>query len=229
MPWMTGAAIAGGSVISGALGSKGAGSSGHLGKTAKRKVQEGLDNQLSLYQPYADIGTNAMADGFGRAEKFDFNLEDDDIYKFSRDEALKATTRQMNAQGFGNSGNILTELNDRAVGVAGQYQNDAFNRQFGIHQDYQGQGNALLNMGYGATQNQAGAWQNNAGAYTGIGMQQMQNDMANDRFKYGSINNAVQGGISNYLTYDALKNGYLGGNTAYNTNPNVAGNNPYGY
>lgn len=91
---------------------------------------------------------------------FEFNLEDDNVYRFARDQGLEAATRHANAGGHNNSGNILDELARRSAGYASQYQNDAFNRQlagsrenfnrgiseYGINTD---RANSLYNRGVG--------------------------------------------------------------------------------
>jgi len=72
--------------------------------------------------------------------QFNFDLQNDPIYQFQRDEALRATDRKYNAMDMGVSGNVLAALNDRAANVAGTYQNEAFGRQLAGSQENYGRG-----------------------------------------------------------------------------------------
>ena len=203
-------------------------------------------NALNQYEDQIG-GYNANLPQYNQAEynpggEFNFNLEADPGFNFARDEALKATSRQHAAQGGMNSGNILAALNDRATGVASQYANDAYNRQMGTSRENYGRGltdygirddraNQLFNVAssqekdlYGRDQNYLNRLQDlsgtglNAATQTGnAGNVNTGNQIAANQFGTGSINNAIQGGMGNYLTHDYL-----------NSNPGVnAGTSPY--
>ena len=72
--------------------------------------------------------------------QFNFNLENDPIYQFQQQEGLQAAERKLNAMDMGNSGNILDALQKRGIGIAGQYQNEAFGRQLAGSQENYGRG-----------------------------------------------------------------------------------------
>ncbi len=71
---------------------------------------------------------------------FQFNLEEDPIYQYQRDQALQAATRGLNASGHQISGNLATELARVAAGEAGRYQDNAFARQLGQSRENYGRG-----------------------------------------------------------------------------------------
>jgi hypothetical protein len=154
-------------------------------------------------------------------DPFSFNLENDDIYQFAQDEGLRGAQRRMAQTGHGNSGNVFAELQNRSSGIASQYQNDAFNRQLGGYQQNYGQEQNYLNRLSGLS----GGGQNAANTLAGYGGQSAANqgniymqDAANQGNMYQGMNNALQGGIGNYLTYDYLNNNpspYSGSGPAY--------------
>ena len=179
----TGAAILGGSLISGAMGKKSADKQGQISQQQYQQTR----NDLS---PYRNAGVNALnnLNNLNIGEL----AEQDPGYQFGRDEALGATSRYMGSRGFGNSGNVLAALGDRATGLGHTYANDIWGRQMG-----------LANMGANAATNTGSFGAQNAG-----------NQINASQFGAGSINNAVQGGISNYMLNDYLnQNPYQGATT----------------
>jgi len=171
--------IALGSLASGLLGSK-------AGDRAAGRSKRQLAQTRRDLEPYMTAGTNAL-NTLG-----DFNIEDDPGYQFARDQALQATSRYMGGRGFGNSGNVLSALNDRATGVGRQYYDTAWNQQMGLAGLGQNTAMGLGNIGEGnvAQQNQA------------------------NMFGAGSINNAIQGGIGNSMLYNWMnQNPYQGATT----------------
>ena len=66
---------------------------------------------------------------FNDRSRFEFNLQEDPIYQYQRDQALQASTRGHNAAGGQLSGGKLNELSRVAAGEAGRYQDAAFRRQ----------------------------------------------------------------------------------------------------
>ena len=188
----------------------------------RKEAYEGYKSRFDYGDFTPDGGSPAGMDPFS------FNLENDDIYNFAQDEGLRAATRRMAQGGHGNSGNILAELQNRSSGIASQYQNDAYGRQLGTHQQNYGQEQNYLNR----LQNMSGSGQNAAAQMGGFGANaganqgniSMQN-AANQGQMYQGINNALQGGIGNYLQYDYLNNNpYRGATTASLTGGSTGGN-----
>ena len=172
------------------------------------------------------------------APDFQFKMEEDPGYRFALEEARKQAIRQSAAQGGRNSGNVLAELNDRAVGLASTYANDVYNRQLGVHntnanlanQRYQrdlseyGLGVERNRDMYGRTQDRlnrlssmAGLGQTTANTLGTLGSNtaaNIGNAIGNaSQIKAGAytqganaMNNAVQGGLSNYMTWQHLQN-----------------------
>lgn len=149
-----GAAIVGGSIISEVMGSEAAGKQSRASERASEESIAEQRRQFDLQRedtaPYREAGVNALTKlaGEGRygeplpeyaysgnvpqfqgGDRFQFDLESDPGYQFARDEAIKATNRQMAAGGRYGSGNRLAEIADRVTGVASQYANQAFGRQ----------------------------------------------------------------------------------------------------
>lgn len=286
-PASVGTAIVAGSVISGVLGSEAAGSQARASERASEasiaEQRRQFDIQQENLAPYQEAGANAlrtlgaesgrygealptyggagtMPPEFAGGDRFQFNLEADPGYQFARDEAIKATNREMAAGGKYGSGNRLAEIADRVTGVASQYANQAFGRQlatagenygrdvgeFGMarqrESDIYGRGLTGYGLDYQRAQDEYGREQNYLNRLAGIaGVGQtavgqsgaagsnMANAIGNINManaaaqgnaaqnKYGAYNNAVQGGISNYLTYQGLQNpqqNYAGGGTS---------------
>ena len=274
-----GLAILGGSVISGLLGSSSTKSAANQQAQASAQAVEEQRRQFDInqanQQPFLDAGTNALSQlqsgigqfnqnlpqfgnqealpQFGNQDQFNFDLESDPGFIFARDEALKATNRAQASQGGFNSGNRLAALNDRAVGVASQFANDAFNRQlgqsntnfgrdltrFGIDSDRNNQtfNRALTRFGidrdresdlFGRQQNFlnrlsaiSGVGQSAANQVGGAGAQSAANigniltNSATNQGNFGiqganALNNAIQGGTSNFLLSQALNRQPLG-------------------
>ncbi len=108
-----------------------------------------------------------------------------------------------------------------SFGIAQEQEKDLYNRNltdYGVRQDQaltdyniaSGQESDL----YGRNQNYlnqlsnlAGSGQNAAVQTGGFGAQNTSNQINAEQFGTNSLNNAVQGGISNYLTYDWLNSG----------------------
>ena len=210
MGWGIPAAIVGGAAINALSGNKAADS-------AENAADAAADAQLYMYKKDRKSQKKWRAAGKKGLRKlqnknngigsFEFNLEDDPIYNFAIDEAMRGTGRQYAAQGMGNSGNVLAALNDRAVGVASQYQNDAFNRQWLPYGDEMNRWQSLAGLGQTSVGQTGNAGMN---AANGMGSAYgMEADAAGTR--WGAYNNAAQQGISNYLTYDYLNPGTSAG------------------
>lgn len=201
--WVSPALQAGGAIYSAYQGNQAADAAADAAKK-DREMQLYMYNQTRKDQkPWRQSGNRALNKlnnkntGIGT---FDFNLEADPGYIFARDEALKGTSRQFAAQGMRNSGNVLAALSDRGAGMASQYTNDAWNRQFGEYGDRLNRYQSMAGMGQTANANvgQAGSY-----AAQGVG-NSYGNTAAAEYYRAGTNNNAVQGGIDNYLYYDYL-------------------------
>lgn len=198
--------------------------------------REAGTNALSTYQDQIG-GYNAMLPQYNAAEytpggEFNFSMENDVGAQYGIDQALKGVTRQHAAQGGFNSGNVLAALNDRAIGESNRYANDAFNRQMGQSRENYGRG--LTDYGirdarslqdyniasgqekdlYGRDQNYlnrlqnlSGSGQNAAAQMGGFGAQNVGNQINAEQYGTGSINNAIQGGMSNYMLRNYLNSG----------------------
>ena len=163
------------------------------GDKERSQANRGYRRAREKYAPFYDAGVNALRDWQAGIGNFEF--EEDPGYQFARDESLNAVTRQMNAMGKGRSGNILAELGRRAEGLASQRYNEAFNR-YNTNLNHLA---SIAGMGLQAGAGTAAAAQGNAGML-----------MGNTRFGAQSINNAIQGGYSNYLLDRELNRGYRG-------------------
>lgn len=96
------------------------------------QAQSRLDTINPLFQPYSNEGAGAVS-ALGaslRGDNSGFNASDN--YNFTRDEALRATTRQASATGRLDGGGTLAALNDRAAGLASGEINNWQNRLQGL-------------------------------------------------------------------------------------------------
>ena len=97
--------------------------------------------EYSNIGPYAEYqNTSAPPPEYGGSSDFQFDMANDPGAQYGIDQALKAVSRQHAGQGGYNSGNVLAALNDRAIGEANRYANDAFNRQMGESRENYGRG-----------------------------------------------------------------------------------------
>ncbi len=177
--------------------------SGYLSNEATEagidEIRRQFDLTRSDQEPFRQAGVTALGqlqEGINQpVDEFSFSLEDDPGFNFARDEALRATERAAAARGFNNSGNLLAELNDRASGMAAQHTNDAFNRQIGSFNTNRGVAGDRLNR----LASLAGVGQT-AVSNTGVQGANAASNLANLHLQQGQgINNAIQGGLTNYL------------------------------
>ena len=84
--------------------------------------------------------------------RFEFNMEEDPGYQFTRDQALQSTQRQQNAQGNALSGNVLTALQDRAGGVASQWSDQY--RRSALGESQANYGRSMAEYGADTARNQ---------------------------------------------------------------------------
>ena len=171
------AGMVGGSLVGGLLANDAAKDASKSSSKATKQIRSDLT-------PYRDIGQwgigeyqNALTNY--NPQPFEFNLENDPIYQFQRDEGLNAATRRMNSLGYGDSGNILDELQKRGTGIAGQYQDQAFGRQLGQHNTNYLQDQNMMDRYF----NLGGMGQNAAAQMGVAGMQNANNQATADYYK----------------------------------------------
>ena len=210
----TGAAIIGGSLISGYLGNKAADKQADATRDAANQsnaLQRYMfDKQYADQAPYREAGVNALAkigEGSGGYNAF----KDSDYYKTAGEYAQRALNRQNSAAGITGGANVMS--NSRlGAGLYQNWEDNWYNRlasQAGIGQTSVAQtGAAGQNAANAMSQGILGAGNARASAYGNA---------------YGAMNNAVQGGISNYMLYDYLKKPGVGAN-AFGTGYGYTGN-----
>lgn len=167
-------------------------------------TREGYQNYLATLKPETTYSYQDVPNDGGGGFHFESDLSDDPLYQFAKEEGLRAATRHANRVGGSNSGNILAELQDRGTGLGYKYQSDAWNRQFGEWADRMNRLAGTAGIGQTAV-NQIG----NAGMGVAAGIGSSYGNRAaidaNAQYTKGhAYNNAAQGGLSNYLTYDYL-------------------------
>lgn len=116
-------------------------------------------------------------------------------YQFVRDEGLRGITNSRAAQGSGSGGNALRGAIGYASNLASGEFESYVNKLFGIA----GLGSGATNVGVQSASN-AGA--NLASIYQNAGNARASAYMAGA----SGVNNALQGGIQNWMFYDYLKN-----------------------
>ena len=160
MPWMTGAAILGGSLINGLFGSDAASNAADKSAQASAASIAEQRRQFDINQanqaPYLAAGTGAvnrlgagvMAGGeFGAATPFNFQYDQnsDPGTAFRMSEGLKALDRSAASRGGLLSGAALKGIQNYSQGLASQEYQNAFNRYTtGFNADT-GQQTALFN------------------------------------------------------------------------------------
>jgi hypothetical protein len=158
-------------------------------------------------------------------------------YQFQLQQGLEAVNRGAAKGGNLGAGNRLLELQRFGQGLAAQSYGDEFQRQFATNQDaynrniqgyglnYQrgqdmyGRGQNYLNrlsslagVGQTAVQQSGAAGMTMAGNIGNAAMQNATNQGSAAALKYGSANQAIQGGMQNYMMYNMMNPG--GGATA---------------
>ena len=176
------------------------------GENALNQYQQGIEQPNNMYDPF-EGGTDIKWDSTA--------LENDPGYQFTLSQALQGTERKSNAQGEAFSGNILAALQDRAGGVAAQYgnqyraadlaeNNTNYNRRVGEY-----------SMGVGRNTDQFGREQTKLNRYQGLsglgnttvnalgnqGLTAATSIANQNTMGAAGINDALQYGIGNYLTY----------------------------
>jgi len=178
-------AILGSSLLSGVLGSS---SARRAARAQERATMAGINEQRRQFDltrgdfaAYRNAGYDALS-----------RLTDPDAfqtspgYSFVRDQAMRGAESLAGRGGGG--GRAMQGAAQLASGLASQEYGNFFNRNLNI-----------ANMGMGAAANTASAGANAANnissLYAGLGASQANNALMQGQF----LNNAAQGGISNYL------------------------------
>lgn len=168
------------------------------------KIQE-LEQNLADAQNVRVLDPNATLN-----QKFSFDatdLESSPGYQFALQQGLKTTNNALAAQGLGLSGAQAKGLSQYATGLADQTYGDQFNRalsQYGTN--YQvAQGNVGNLMGLVNVGQNSAAQQGQAGLTGAANAGNFQTQAANASASgLMGMANATQGGLNNYLMYNAL-------------------------
>lgn len=248
--------IGGGSLASGYLGGEAAKESGRISAEATDRSLAESARQFDIGRadlaPYRQAGVNALAQYQGQlappgatqpefqgGQRFNFDLESDPGYRFAVGEAERGVNRTAATMGKLGSGNRLAAVGDRITGVASQYANDAYNRQYGQNRENYGRGltefgldvgresdiygrgqnylnrlSGLAGVGQTATGQSGAAGSNYANSVSNILSANAANQANAANTRYGGINNAIQGGIGNYISYNQTQQ-LLGQNQQY--------------
>lgn len=177
--------MAGGSLLGGVLGGKGA------KKAAKAEVgmqREALALQKQMYEqsradlaPWREAGGQAIGQGFAMLQPgYDYTASPG--YQFRLDEGLRGVENSAAARGLLQSGGTLKGIDKYAEGMAAADYGDAFNRMMAVA----GGGQQAVNTGVNAGQNYASGASNTLG---NIGQAKASG--------YAGVNQAIQGTLGN--------------------------------
>jgi len=183
MPLAIGGAILGGSVISGLMGQKSAGKQASAARAATAEERRQFDLQWNAQAPYREAGVNAlggmtqMLEGGMTAEEL---MRMDPGYLFRLQQGTEGVQNVLSAQNRRLGGSGLKALADYQQGAASQEFQNIFGRY--------GQ---VAGFGPPATQTPSNA----------ISQGIMAQGTA-AAAPYSAYNNAIQGGLQNYIAYD---------------------------
>jgi hypothetical protein len=188
--------MAGGSVLSGVLGGKGA------KKAAKAEVQmgrEALALQKQMYDqgradlaPWRDAGGKAIGQGFAMLQPgYDYTASPG--YDFRLSEGLRGVENSAAARGLLQSGGTLKGIDKYAEGLAAQDYNDQFNRMMSVASGGQQAATSSVQAG----QNYASGASNTLG---NIGQAKASG--------YAGVSQAAQGTLGNLMDVYMWNRGY---------------------
>ena len=211
LPWV----IGGGSLLNAYSANQAANAAADASNYATNAITGETARQFDITRqdtaPYRQAGVNALntLSQAPQYAQFDYNLQADPGYNFAVNEATRGVNRAAAGQGQFNSGNRLAALADRITGMASQYANDAFNRQqssyltnYGANQDYLNRQASIAGLGQTGV-SQAVSAGNNMVSNNANALLNNANVQGNAAYnQWGGINNAIQGGIGNYIAYD---------------------------
>lgn len=200
----TTAAIIGGSLIAGGLGFAAASKQGKAlrqgteSSIAEQRRQFDIAQELTAPRREAENAAlnelrNILGIGTGEAQIPD--LTQIPGFEFTRDEALQAVERSAAARGGLASGNTFAALEDRAAGLASQNFLTNFL-------------NPLQNLALGRSGEAAANRATSLGVNVGnLDVRAGENRASSIGAGFSAINNAFQGGLSNFLLQQQLRGG----------------------
>lgn len=222
------AAVVGSAVVGGMAANSAAGKQASAANNAADAQAQAAAQARADTAPYSTFGQKAMnplmwALGYEDSggswagspdspllSKFSFDssdLENTPGYQFTRDQGLKSIQNQMSSQGLGLSGAQIKGATGYATGLANQTYGDQYNRALSTwntnYQSAANNANRLMNVvGLGA----------NAAAQQGQFGMQGANNAGNYQTQAGNAQasgimgtaNALNTGVGNYMTYNAL-------------------------
>lgn len=225
---MVAAAVVGSAVVGGVAANMAAGKQADAADSAADAQTQAASQMRSDLEPYSTFGQKAMnplmwALGYNDAsgswagspdspllEKFNFdpsNLANTPGYQFAYQQGLRGVQNQLSSQGLGLSGAQIKGAETFATGLANQTYGDQYNRALStFNTNYQSAANnanrlmSVVGLGQNSAAQQGQASMqgaNNAGNY------QTQAANAQASGIMGTAN-AVNNGVGNYLTYNAL-------------------------
>lgn len=184
MSWVA-TAIIGSSVVSGYLGNKAADKQASAANQSNQVQWDIYQQNRADQAPYREVGSVALSD-LMRAQSGDLSgFYKSPTYTLGRENAERALNRMNSASGKSLSGSAILNNNRLGADLYGQYRNNLA---------------SMAGIGQTAT-NQTGAFGQNTANAVGNNMMAAGNARAS---AYGSMNNAVQGGIQNYMLYNYL-------------------------
>ncbi len=202
MPFLAPFAPVIGAVVAGGLGYLAAKKQGKaLQRGTDRAIAEQrrqFDIAQELTAPRREAETAALNElrnilGIGTGEAQIPDLTQIPGFEFIRDEALQAVERSAAARGGLASGNTFAALQDRAAGLASQNFLTAFL-------------NPLQNLALGRAGETAAGRATSLGVNVGnLQTRASENRASSIGARFGAINTAVQGGLSNFLLQQQLK------------------------
>lgn len=231
-----GAAILGGSVVSGLLGSraasKQAAATSHAADVATVEQRRQFDLTRQDTAPWREKGVEALnfLSPITQQPMDEFQLGEFEAspgYQFRTEEGQKGVENYLSARGMARSGRGIKEIERFRQGTAADEYTNFFNRQLTQYQQKQAdKQNYLANLmnvaglGQSATNTAVGAGQQTASNIGNYAMQAGAGQAQAYGTQYGALNNAIQGGLSNYLAYQQQQNMMNQfQNAAYRANP----------
>jgi hypothetical protein len=196
----TGAAILGGSVISGALGASSSRSASRSQERATQMATEEQRRQFDLSRqdmmPWLNSGRNALGqlDDLARGDTSSFFT--DPGYNFARTEGMRGIERSAAARGGATGGNALRALTQFNQGMASQQFGDFYNRTA-----------ARAGVGQTTANNLATLGQNSANSISGLLQAGGDARASGIMGQANSIGGALNSGLNNYLL---MRGGYFG-------------------
>lgn len=193
--------MAGGSLLGGVLGGKGA------KKAAKAEVaanREALALQKQMFDTVwngtavgRELGQKSMGDAYAMLQP-GFDYTESPGYQFRLGEGLRAVENSAAARGLLQSGGNFKGIDKYAEGLAASDFGDSFNR----YSTLAGLGNAAMNTGANAASNYAAGGANSLG-----------NIGAAKASGYAGVNGAIQGTLGNMMSIYGM-GGFGGGGSS---------------